>query len=326
MSNKWWRVSSGVAIGLWTCGAFMAGRHLEERKIAERTQPTTPPPIQAAVSGIPAEEAYRELAIDQILRLSFGQFYEALRSAPREARQEWAAELEKMPTGPRKSAAISAFYKLLVQFDPPAAARAVLEIKDKELQAYALSKVVQAAPSFALREMAELMFSLPNEVREGIRGNLPSELLEEWSEIDPAAVALFIENLPKEDYSSYYYDRALLKNFAAVDPEAALAWANRHQPLCDTNAFFEGWYLNDHEAAVAYALAHAGEVGVRTGLPGLLRSLYHDSPKARKNSSSNYLATTCGKPRSSRLITWTTSGQLKPPASRNSSRVFWRIG
>ena len=49
--------------------------------------------------------------------------------APGEARKKWASELEAMPDGPRRIAGVSAFYKLLVQFDPEAAAKTISEIK-----------------------------------------------------------------------------------------------------------------------------------------------------------------------------------------------------
>ncbi len=65
-----------------------------------------------------------------------------------------------MPEGPRRTAAVSGFYKLLVQFDPAAAVKAIREIEDMRLQSVALGSAVDAAPGFAMQAMAELSLSL----------------------------------------------------------------------------------------------------------------------------------------------------------------------
>jgi len=72
-----------------------------------------------------------------------------LRAAPGDARKKWARDLAAMPDGPRRRAAISGFYKLLVQFDPEAAAKAIDAIKDEKSLRLALGAAVDAVPGFA---------------------------------------------------------------------------------------------------------------------------------------------------------------------------------
>jgi len=72
-----------------------------------------------------------------------------LRAAPGDAREKWARDLAAMPDGPRRRAAISGFYKLLVQFDPEAAAKAIDAIKDEKSLRLALGP--RSMPYLALR-------------------------------------------------------------------------------------------------------------------------------------------------------------------------------
>src|SRR2546423_13627676 len=123
--SRWFAGAMMLVIAL---GAFFTGRPVEENSLAARVHSAVAvpaPPTQ------PEPPSYRQIAVSEILALPFAEFYEALRSAPADARKKWTAELEKMPEGPRRTAAVSGFYKLLVQFDPVATAKAIIEIKDK---------------------------------------------------------------------------------------------------------------------------------------------------------------------------------------------------
>ena len=276
------RVHLGLALALLTSAAFLAGRRFEEKRMAARIENAPPQPAapEAALQPRPIE-SYRALAINDILALPFADFYEALRAAPKSAREKWAGELEAMPKGPRHYAAASAFYKLLVQFDPAAAAKAISEIKDRKMQTSALLTVVAAAPSSALPEMARLGFSLPHEVWPDYISGFPYDLLTQWSEVDPEATALFIDNLPEDDRPSYKF--SIVRDWAAVDPAAAWAWAGKQEGASVTGSLFDGWYDYNREAAVSYALAHATEKLSQEALPALLQRLYQDSPTAAKD-------------------------------------------
>jgi hypothetical protein len=259
-----------------TLAAFLTGRTVEVRALAAKARGDMRPSTSPSSAIDPGATSYRQLAALDLLRLPFPEFYEALRSAPGEARKKWASELEMMPDGPRRIASVSAFYKLLVQFDPIAGSRAVSEIKDKHLQSLALGCAVDAAPGFALPTMAELCLSV-----KGGRGKL-WEVLGEWMLIDAPAVAQFIDDHPDPDSDP----RELISNWASLDPKAAQEWMGKTEKSGvpeNRRAFIEGWYEYDRAAAVSYVLAHVEDPALKDSIGNVLRGLYYDSKEeARK--------------------------------------------
>lgn len=273
------RVVLSIGLLVLALTSLFIGRRVEEEALARKRATLDPQAKFPAPTVTPVEPTYRELAVAEILGLPFGEFYEALRSAPGEAREKWAAELEKMPAGPRRTAALAAFYKLLVQFDPIVAARTACEIKDKKVQELALDSISGAAPGFALRDIAELFLKLPPDPSD-YRKYLVN-VVSEWAVIDPAAVAKFFDEHPNETGGGAHYD--LIRNWAALDPEAAKKWIDSHGFATDiAGDFLAGWYLNDRKAAVTYALVHADELATSTGLESILSALYVDSKEDAK--------------------------------------------
>lgn len=264
-----------------TLAAFFTGRTVEQRALAAKTHADMCPSVSSSSPVNPGPTSYRQLAVLEILKLPFAEFYEALRSAPGEARKKWANELETMPDGPRRISAVSAFYKLLVQFDPIMASRAISEIKDKRLQNLALECAVDAAPGFALRTMAELCLS----VQGGSSGKL-WDVLGEWRLIEPLAVTQFIDDLPKSDTQQSYLSTDLIIDLASFDPKAAKEWMEK-KGESDVpefrRAFINGWYENDRVAAVSYVLGHVDDPAMKDSIADMLRGLYYDSKEdARK--------------------------------------------
>jgi hypothetical protein len=259
--------------------SLFVGRRVEEEALAKKRATTDLQAKLPAPTVTPFEPTYRDLAVAEILGLSFSEFYEALRSAPGDAREKWAAELEKMPAGPRRTAALAAFYKLLVQFDPIAAAKTVCEIKDKKVQELALDSVTGAASGFALRDIAELFLKLPPDPSD-YRKYLEN-VVSEWVVIDPPAVAQFYDGHP--EIAEHGLNRDLITNWAALDPEATRKWMDsRGVGPGFEGEFFDGWYLNDRSAAVAFALAHAEDLKITAVLENALSALYVDSKEDAK--------------------------------------------
>jgi hypothetical protein len=205
-----------------TLAAFFTGRTVEERALAAKARADMRPSTSPSSAINPGPTSYRQLAALDLLTLPFAEFYEALRSAPGEARKKWASELETMPDGPRRIAAVSAFYKLLVQFDPITASRTIYEIKDKRLQNLALECAVDAAPGFAMPTLADLCLSL-----EGGPSSKLWDVLGEWMLIDAPAVAQFIDDHPDPDDDRSLPFRDLISNLASLDPKVANEWMEK---------------------------------------------------------------------------------------------------
>ncbi|HEX4630854.1 MAG TPA: hypothetical protein VH188_07790 [Chthoniobacterales bacterium] len=245
----------------------------------------------------PEPPSHRQLAVAEILALPFPEFYEALRAAPGEARQKWAAELEKIPPGPQRRSAVKGFYKLLVQFDPKTASTIVSEITDKDLQSLAVSALVDAAPGFAMRDMAELILHLStketevsNSFADVMKERQPSyyfgDVISEWISIDPAAVARFYDEHPKPNGQELFFNdyREVIIAWAAIDPKAARDWMEKSPTQIEEvyDGFISGWYINDPAAAVSYVLSHATEPILGTAVSGTLSELYLDSKDEAK--------------------------------------------
>lgn len=267
--------------------AFFAGRQIEQRALLVRAHASAPTSVQPAVTEQPAAPRYWQLAVADILGLSFADFYEALRSAPAEARKKWASELVAMPEGPRRTAAVSGFYKLLVQFDPVAAIKAIREIEDVRLQTIALGAAVNAAPGFALPGMAELSLSLQERTATKSKRDYLSDVLQEWMLIDTPAVAQFIDSHPATDNLESYnmfgirqlLHYRLISVWAELDPKAAKQWMEKNGDW-DTSVreeFVEGWFENDRGAAISYVLANADDPGMRGEIGVVVRGLYSRS-------------------------------------------------
>jgi hypothetical protein len=267
-----------ISLAVLAIGSFLGGRELESQAVAAKSRASRRNANVTTASATPAPANYRQLPIAEILSLPFPEFYESLRAAPREARAKWIAELEKMPINPKRSSAWAGFYKLLVQFDPVAAANAVARIPDREPQGFILEAVVDAAPTFAMRDMAKLLLQLTTP--ESRERRLFENVINEWSTVDPAAAAQFLEEHPESGNFSMQH---FVINWAAVDPGAAKAWLEHHpQGDYDFRYLIQGWYLNDRTAAVAYTLAHPQEASTAGALEDLLSGLYVDSEEEAK--------------------------------------------
>lgn len=266
--------------------AFFTGRGIEQSALAARAHLNSRFSASASPSASiqPGPPAHQQLAVAEIVALPFAEFYEALRSAAGEARKKWALELAQMPEGPRRTAAVSGFYKLLVQFDPEAAAKAITEIGDKRMQECALGSAVKAAPGFAMPLMAKISLSLQDGMVE--RRDYLAEIMEEWMLIDPSAAAHFIDDHTEafEDVNHsrrFFTPGHVVSAWAAVDPKATKDWIDRKEKWDYSNNTYEdlveGWYENDPAAAVSYTLAHVDEARMSGAIGAIVRSLYSES-------------------------------------------------
>jgi hypothetical protein len=272
-----------MAVAVVVLAAFFTGRTVEQSALAAKARSNSCSPLRPPTVIDGPSISHQQLAAADIFALPFADFYEALRAAPGEAREKWAADLAAMPESPRRRAAISGFYKLLVQFDPEAAAKAVGAIKDEKSLRLALGAAVDAAPGFALPLMAELTFSLQD--RTTGKRDYVTDVLLQWAQIDPGAAIRFIENhkeMPEDARrgTRAYTETLVISSWAALDPKAALEWIERNEETVgyeDREALVEGWYENDRVAAVAYTLAHVEDREMSSAIGAIVRNLYYDS-------------------------------------------------
>ncbi|MFN2624109.1 MAG: hypothetical protein ABR611_14830 [Chthoniobacterales bacterium] len=270
----------GVSVIALSVSALVVGQKVERAHLAHVSSSR---PIETPrAAGTPAPD-YRQLAIEEMLAQPFSDFYEALRAAPTAARDTWAAQIASVPPGPRRTAAFRAFYKLLVQFDPAAAAEKVAAITDPHLQRSALHLLVDAAPESAVPLIAELVVRL--KVPEEYPRDSFSEICREWSVLDPPALARFFDAHPKLE-SNYLYE-VLIGDWAALDPEAAIDWLSKHEigrpsgytespprEVRVASSLIEGWFLNDPAGATEYVINHADNPDFQNAIADLAAQFY----------------------------------------------------
>lgn len=202
-----------------------------------------------------SEAEFANVRIENIGQVSFEQAYEFLHNASPEALMHWAGQLEKMPTGPRKTAAITSFYKVLTQVDTKTAVDVVLSTGQRDARTTAFRAIKGAAPASGLPEVGRLMIDLK------ARGYATTDLMLEWSRFDPLNASKFAA-AHLEDIDSNGL-QLLLTNWAAADPAAAKTWLDQLDPKRQEPDVYEGfvggWLESDRTAAVSYLVEHAGD-------------------------------------------------------------------
>jgi hypothetical protein len=232
----------------------------------------------AAIPVTPPD--YRQLRIENIFSLPSAEFYEALRAEPTAAREEWWRQIQAMPKGPHRTAALTGFFRLLAQVDSDAAMNLISSIRERELQIPALEAVVKAAPVSVFPKLAEQVIKLPKEVWRPDMQDFLAQIVGEWSEIDPAAVADFMASHQSVNFGAYEMD--LLQRWSAIDPEAALRWLNQQERSRWPGGMaivLPGWYQSNREAALNYIVTHRDDRFVQSGLSAILEQSYENSPE-----------------------------------------------
>jgi hypothetical protein len=214
------------------------------------------------------DDSTEHLLIANVASASFGELWDLMRSSPREKRMAWARELEQLPPGTIKTAAIKTFYKIWVELDPEAAIQAVTQIHDKKIQGLASQAVVSAAADSALPLVVELEDRLGHDLNY-FSG---SSVLFRWATSDPEAVSRFLADHSMIG-SSPYFDVA--SSWAAVDPAKAAEWFEGlnlpplHNPKSPrqkderrnnaARGLLLSWVAKDAAGAANYVSAHASD-------------------------------------------------------------------
>lgn len=220
-----------------------------------------------------------KVTIENVGEVEFDQVYELLRSAPNDALLAWARRLEELPVAPRKTAAIKAFFKTLAQIDARTAVDLALGIERADPRWTAIGAVGVATPAADLKEVARMYMAI-GETRIAIAG----DLIGTWSATDPEATARFLASYPGKVANDQI--AGFIGNWAALDPAAATQWlanadANRRDPLVFA-LYYEGWRLNDPEAALTDLATRAGDKTFEKAIERVTENLFTKSTEAAR--------------------------------------------
>ena len=267
--------ATSVAIALM---GFAAGRQSVRTTDKVRVAGVNSPAGELRRRSIREEEIadLSKVTIENLGQVEFEQAYGLLQAAPREVLSDWTKRLEALPVGPRKTAAITAFFKTLAQLDAKTAVDLALTLTRREPRATAASAINAATPASSLSEVARLLTSVKSE---GVPLSA-TELIEEWSWTDPVSTSQFVASHP--EMANEVSLSLLLGNWAEVDPAAAKAWldqldASQQDPRV-YRGFYAGWFEHDRPAALSHLIANAGDEKLDKAIEGVAHFLFSESP------------------------------------------------
>jgi hypothetical protein len=270
-------ILSATAIAIALLG-FAAGRQGAETTDTVRASGVNSSGGELRRRSIREEEIadLSKVTIENVGQVEFEQAYRLLQAAPREVLSDWTRRLEALPVGPRKTAAITTFFKTLAQLDAKTAVDLALTLTRREPRATATSAIKAATPASSLAEVARLLTSVK---LEGMQV-YATGLIENWSWTDPVSTSQFVASHPEiADETGL---SLLLSNWAALDPAAAKAWldqldASRRDPGV-YQGFYFGWFEQDRPAALSHLIANAGDEKLNKAVEGVAYFLFSESP------------------------------------------------
>ena len=274
-----------LAAAALAIGGFQTGRYtIDAAAVANNTGAVPRQPLSEIVSRKDAlvERQQDRIIIRDIATVPFSELYDVLKSAPREQLLAWARDLERMPRGPHQRAAVSAYYKSLIQVNPRAAIDAVFRAQNLNMRDLALDALTKATPESIWGDLAEMMLQLPYPKH----ARVAEDLIENWSRVDPVATSQFITAHPEPGEDGRLL--SLLYNWGEIDPPAARDWVEADPSRQTKDAFralVNGWDDTDRPAAIEYVLANAS----RPNFQDAINELAYDFVRKAKDQATSLI-------------------------------------
>ncbi|PYJ07060.1 MAG: hypothetical protein DMF06_16745 [Verrucomicrobia bacterium] len=239
--------------------------------------------------------------VPDLAGLSFVETYRILKSASPDLVRSYCNKLEQLPLGPSRTAALSAFFRTLIQVNPVLTKDIILGLK-KDDRWLPTSAIRETANPRGMETVAEVMLSFDRIEISSCSYDLLRDILDEWGKNDPLALKQFLETHRDQDVERYF-DK-LVVNWAAYDPEGAREWMAKEierRPLLPTrpdeyggeeifdsewrsavesmsSAWVQGFLAHDPDQATQYVVEHADNPAVKYALNWLAGDLFLASP------------------------------------------------
>lgn len=227
-----------------------------------------------------------KLVLGNIMTVPFQELYGVLASRPPAELTELAQQLKALPPGHDRDQKIVTFFKAWAHLDAKGAMAAAASFENPSSRDKAISAVIEGADPASAAYLANAIAALPLEALAGRRQRgLIGMAATKWSELDPAAAAKFVDTFPATP-GDYFADvHTIAANWAAADPQAALAWAQQRD---GTNSFpthfatsgaISGWWQKDAGAAEAYVASHLSTLSDRQMASSLASQMFNSDPR-----------------------------------------------
>jgi hypothetical protein len=251
-------VAVGIVIGIAVAPTIRNSNSREPTTTGPDSNKTSADSARA-VGSSPAQDT--QIVIGNITSVPFQELYDLLSHRSPDELAKLAEQLKVLPSGKETDAKIDTFFKAWARIDARAALRAAASFKNPEQKSAALEAVIEGADAPMAAELAKTLNELPPDVidfeqKRGFTGIAAKRL----SEVDPVSAAKLIDAAPPGRTSLIMDCRTIAENWAASDPEAAVAWAQEQEsaPLQGfvTSGVIGTWWEKQPAAAEAYVTAH----------------------------------------------------------------------
>jgi hypothetical protein len=279
-------VAFGGLIGFWL---GRTGHHTTSTQTDSETKSQAGPARVKLGNNSPFGTGTDEsrVSLGNITTVPFSELYSVLSALPEEKLNELAAQLNQLPNDKQSAAKIATFFKAWAHIDPKAALRAAITFKSSEAKPTAIAAVIESADVTQAEALARAIKEWPDGVvTRGQRNNFLVSAMTKWAQIAPVEAAKFYDSTPLTTARFSWAASTIAQSWAALDPQAALAWAQTHSDAesysTAVNAAVCGWWSKDHAAAEAYALAHLSDQSGRQLASSLATHIYATDPERAK--------------------------------------------
>ena len=269
-----------------TSAVFLIRRNEKTSSIASSPASVSNSPRKNASSFQKSSAEDDKIILGNITTVPFQELYGLLSSRSREEVAQLAEQLKALPASGETDARITVFFKAWAHLDAKAAFTTAASFKSVAAKGAAIAAVIEGADPIAASSLAQSVVALPPDALPSWqRAGFLSKALSKWSQIDPVAAANFLDAFGKTDRSVTGARVSIAQNWAASDPQAALAWAQTSSEdpsgRFAVSAAIMGWWHNDPRAAEAYVVSHLDTVGMETVM-SLTRQIFGQDPQRAK--------------------------------------------
>ncbi|HKP01891.1 MAG TPA: hypothetical protein VJU77_00890 [Chthoniobacterales bacterium] len=262
-----------IIIGCCALGAFAFGRWLSPPATARAPEP------RMADSRVAMQDAPVELPPpERAGRVPFVDVYRSLRSSSAGEHLRYLHSIQKLPDGPDRRAALTAFFQDMASLNPQEAADLVRQVGKDDIER-AVSAVLGATPAPDTPVLVKMLLDLPADTDPKWREQRLKGQMYYWAAFDPTAALQFAEQ-----YQSVYPGLAaggILHCLAAVDLPTADRWLKEHPDLARQPEFMsnylQGLFQSDPAKARQFLIEHATDEGVQPSLKGAARLTFLSS-------------------------------------------------
>lgn len=277
----------GIAIGAVVTFAMVSG----SRRDTPSSAGSSPAVVQqkpAAKESSPTSTAdENKILLGDITTVPFQELYGILSSRSPEEVRRLAEQLKELPPTKDTKAKITAFFKAWAHLDAKAAFAEATSFNSAESKGAAIGAVINGADPGMASFLATSIADLPSEaLTPAQRRNFLTSTVGKWSQADPVAAAKFLDRLPGSDGIGLMSARiSIAQNWAAIDPQAALAWAqgkgNSPGASVAVSGAITGWWHADPHAAEQYVASHLNTLDSESVM-ALTRQIFGEDPQRAK--------------------------------------------